>query len=158
MTNQELIQKFYTAFQNGDYKTMQTCYSEDATFSDAVFQNLNSNQTKAMWHMLVEAGKVDITYSNILSNEQETTCDWTATYTFSLTKKNVVNKIDARFIIQNGLIIQHLDSFNLYHWAKQAFGLTGTVLGWTNMFQNTIRNKAQQRLHDFIAKHNQYQK
>jgi ketosteroid isomerase-like protein len=157
MSNQDLINKFYNAFQAGDYQAMQACYADEVNFSDAVFQNLNSKQVKAMWHMLSKAGKVIISYDNITTEGNKATCHWTAAYTFSITNRAVLNRIDARFLIKDGLIIEHRDTFNIYDWSKQAFGITGYVLGWTNMFQNTIRKKATSRLLDFISKHPEYQ-
>jgi ketosteroid isomerase-like protein len=48
-SNQQLISNFYTAFQNKDYKTMQAAYTDTATFSDPVFENLNAAEVRAMW-------------------------------------------------------------------------------------------------------------
>ncbi len=56
-SNQELIAGFYQAFQNKDYKTMQDCYAEDATFNDEVFLNLTADEVRAMWEMLIKKGK-----------------------------------------------------------------------------------------------------
>ena len=54
--NQQLITTFYSAFQKKDYKTMQNCYADNATFSDPVFVNLNATEVKAMWEMLCIRG------------------------------------------------------------------------------------------------------
>jgi hypothetical protein len=40
----------------------------------------------------------------------------------------VVNTIAAQFQFKNGLIIKHVDEFDLYKWSKQAFGVTGFYL------------------------------
>ena len=82
--NQQLITKFYTAFQNKDYKTMQDCYAENATFSDPVFENLNVAEVKAMWEMLITRGKdLQLEFSNVEANETMGSAEWIATYTFS---------------------------------------------------------------------------
>ncbi len=52
MQEKELIIKFYTAFQQRDYKTMQDCYHEEAVFLDPVFEDLNATEVKYMWEML----------------------------------------------------------------------------------------------------------
>ena len=41
--NEETIHRFYTAFQNLDYKTMQSCYHPDAVFNDPAFGLLDAN-------------------------------------------------------------------------------------------------------------------
>jgi ketosteroid isomerase-like protein len=40
------IQKFYTAFQQKDFATMNSCYADDIAFSDPVFGLLRGNETK----------------------------------------------------------------------------------------------------------------
>lgn len=152
-TNTQLITKFYTAFQNKDYKTMQECYTDTATFSDAVFVNLNAAQTKAMWEMLCIKGKdLVLTFNNIQSQGNTASAEWEAHYTFSATKRKVINNIKANFIIENGKIIKHNDSFDLYKWSKQAIGLPAVLLGRTSFFQNKIRKTAMKSLHDFMSK------
>ncbi len=153
MSNQELIQKFYTSFQNKDYKGMQDCYADTATFSDSVFKNLDAKKVKAMWHMLVSGGKdMKLTFSNVHADENSGSCDWVAEYTFSLTGNKVINRIHAEFKFKEGKIISHQDAFNFYKWARQAFGLKGFFFGWTNWFQETIQNKSADKLQVFIEK------
>lgn len=36
-TNAEVINRFYTAFQQKDYQGMNACYSDDIVFSDPAF-------------------------------------------------------------------------------------------------------------------------
>ena len=51
--NEALIHQFYTAFQQKDVKTMQNSYGDQAIFNDAVFINLDAQQVRAMWQMLL---------------------------------------------------------------------------------------------------------
>lgn len=44
--NIETITKFYTAFQQLDFKTMNSCYSDDIVFNDPAFGLLDATQTK----------------------------------------------------------------------------------------------------------------
>src|SRR4051812_30879168 len=121
--NKELINKFYRAFQNKDYKTMQNCYADDATFSDPVFENLNATEVKAMWQMLItRATDLELEFKNVEANENTGSAEWIATYTFTSTGKKVVNKIKANFVFENGKIKDQKDSFDFYNWAKQALG------------------------------------
>jgi ketosteroid isomerase-like protein len=151
MTNQELITHFYTCFQNKDYKGMQTCYADKATFSDEVFINLNANEVKAMWEMLIKTGKdLKLDFSKIEANEQSGKAHWDAYYTFSKTGNKVINRIDAQFTFENGKIIKHIDSFNFYVWAKQALGFSGILLGWTSFLKNKIRTIAMKNLQNFM--------
>ncbi len=153
--NQQLIEKFYTYFKNKDYKGMQACYADNAIFNDAVFKNLNAAQVKAMWQMLISAGKdLKIEFSKISSNGNTVYAHWDAYYTFSKTGNKVINKIDATFEIENGQIVKHTDNFSFYTWAKQALGMTGLLLGWTDVMKNKIQTTAKENLEKFMAKSN----
>jgi len=148
---EQLIHKFYTAFQNKDWKTMQECYHDEIIFNDPVFQNLKGNQAKAMWHMLVASGKdLTLTFNNIKANATEGSCHWEADYSFSKTKRQVHNIIEAKFEFKDGKIFRHTDSFNLWKWSHMALGLSGMLLGWSPFMQNKIRNQAKESLKKFI--------
>lgn len=153
MSNADLITKFYTAFSKKDYRKMQSCYHPDgATFTDAVF-SLDGAQVNAMWEMLVTAGKdLHVDFKNVTAEGDIGSAEWEARYTFSRTGKMVVNRIRAEFVFKDGMIIRHKDHFNFYKWARQAFGVTGLVLGWTSFFKRRVMLSAQQNLDKFMGK------
>ncbi len=149
--NELLIQKFYTCFQNKDYKGMQECYADQVVFNDSVFKNLNSSQVKAMWEMLIKNGKdLRLEFKDIKATETNGSAHWDAYYTFSKTGNKVINRIDANFTFEKGKIISHTDHFNFYHWAKQALGITGILLGWTTFMKNAIQKSALKKLKNFM--------
>lgn len=151
--NESIIRRFYTAFQQLDYKTMQDCYCADAVFNDPVFGLLQGEEIKAMWEMLCgNAKNFSLSYSDIqLLDEEYATCKWTATYTFSKTGRQVINNIKAHMRIVGDKIIEHTDQFNLRKWSRQALGLPGLLLGWSGWMQNKIRRQARGNLEKFIA-------
>jgi ketosteroid isomerase-like protein len=150
--NEQLIDHFYTCFKNKDFKGMQDCYADNATFSDAVFKNLNAEKVKAMWQMLVTKGKdLRVEFKDISATKNTVKAHWDAYYTFSATGKKVINRIDATFEIENGKIVKHTDNFNFYTWAKQALGLTGILLGWTNFLSKKISAQAMINLENFMS-------
>jgi len=152
-SNKEIIQTFYTAFQNKDFKTMQDCYAANAVFSDEVFKNLNAAQVKAMWEMLIKAGKdLELEFKNVQATGTTGSAEWIATYTFSATNRKVTNRIKAGFTFENGKIVQHTDRFNFYAWAKQALGTSGLLLGWTGFLKNKVQQKAMQNLEAFMRR------
>ncbi len=152
MTNEELIHRFYGAFQKLDYKTMQDCYRIDVVFSDPAFGLLQSGEPQAMWEMLcTRAADFTLTYGNIqLIDDEYASCEWKASYLFSASKRPVVNKIKAHFKIVDGKITEHTDQFNLYSWARQAFGVSGYLFGWTSWMQNKIQHNARISLSNFM--------
>jgi ketosteroid isomerase-like protein len=150
--NEQLIHRFYTAFQQRDYRTMQSCYSDDAVFSDAVFSQLNATEVKAMWEMFcVKSKDMQITYGAVAANDENGTAQWEARYTFGATKRKVVNKITAQFVFANGKIVRHTDAFNFYKWARQALGFSGLLLGWAPLVKNKVSAMAMKSLRQFMG-------
>ena len=117
-----VIERFYSAFQKLDYKTMNDCYSDDIIFSDPVFLTLKADEVKNMWEMLCKNAKdFSLTFSDIEDVDEEyATCKWVASYTFSKTGNRVVNNIKAFMRIKDGKIIEHSDAFRLSTWIGQA--------------------------------------
>jgi hypothetical protein len=142
--NEALITKFYTAFANADAKTMAECYHPKVHFIDPAFGLLKEEQVPDMWKMLIlkSKGNLKIEFSDIKADEFTGSARWIATYKFSKTNRNVINKIGAQFAFQDGLIIKHTDNFDVWKWSKQAFGVTGYLLGWTGFFQKKIQEQA----------------
>lgn len=147
-----IIEKFYTAFKNLDAATMNSCYSDDIVFYDPVFGILKGEEVKCMWEMLCRSAKdFSLHFNNIKHLDEEySTCDWVATYTFSGTGKTIINKVRANMLFADGKIIEHSDAFSLHSWAKQAFGIWGILLGWNSILQNRIKNKARKNLMKFM--------
>ncbi len=115
----EVITRFYTAFAARDHDTMARCYAADAHFTDPVFTDLHGPSVGAMWRMLCErATDLRIAFRDV-----------TATFTF-----------------RDGLIVRHVDRFDLYAWARQALGIRGVLLGWAPPVQAAIRRTAAQAL------------
>jgi limonene-1,2-epoxide hydrolase len=152
--NENTIIKFYTAFANADFKTMSECYAKEIHFRDPAFGTLTGEQVTMMWKMLLERskGNLKVIFSNCKANEFSGSVQWQATYLFSKTNRMVINNISAQFQFKDGLIIKHVDEFDLYKWSKQAFGITGFLLGWTGFFQGKIQKNAQESLQKYIAK------
>jgi ketosteroid isomerase-like protein len=153
MSNSQLIERFYSAFQSLDWKEMGNHYHDDAIFSDPVFENLSGEEVRVMWKMLCTSARdFSLRYGNIIIDGEYCTVDWTAKYKFSKTGRTVVNNVKAYIRIQDGLITEHRDEFDLYRWARQAMGVSGMLFGWTSVMKNGIRKSAQQSLHRFIEK------
>jgi ketosteroid isomerase-like protein len=150
---EELIHKLYTSFPIKDWKTMQSCYHDEAVFSDPVFQNLTSKEVKAMWHMLSAAAQ-DL---KVHVKEETGSCRWQAWYTFSRSGRKVHNDILANFEFRDGKIYRHADHFDLWRWSRMALGLSGVLLGWTPLLRSKIRRNARKGLAKFIHEHPEYQ-
>ena len=130
--HRELIAKFYEALGRRDAATMIACYAPDATFTDPVFGKLDADGVRAMWRMLCERGKdLHVVARGIDADDRHGRAHWTATYSYGPTQRRVVNEIDAAFTFRHGLIVEHVDKFDLRRWARQALGVSGQILGFT---------------------------
>jgi hypothetical protein len=155
--NGKMIEQFYTSFTRREPGGMIACYSPQIEFIDPVF-TLQGKKAGAMWHMLCESGKdLIITFDDIWADDQTGSAHWQAKYTFGSTGRKVVNNIDAQFKFENGRIILHVDRFNFWRWSQQAIGPAGTLLGWSALIKNRVRETAGRRLDKFIALHPEYQ-
>jgi ketosteroid isomerase-like protein len=151
--NEQLIDRFYRAFQQRDAATMVACYAPDVQFSDPVFTGLAGPRAGAMWRMLCERGKdLKIEFRDVRADDRSGSAHWDAWYTFGGTGRPVHNSIDATFEFAGGRIVRHQDRFNLHRWAGQALGVPGKLLGWTPLLQNKIRKMAATNLDQFLAR------
>ena len=145
--NAATIARFYAALGRRDAEAMLACYAPDVRFSDPIFRDLDATGVAAMWRMLTSRGEdLHVVVSDISADAHIGHAHWVATYTFSGTGRRVENRIDATFGFRDGLIVRHQDRFGLYRWARQAFGLLGTLLGWSPLVHRTMRRQAARAL------------
>jgi len=142
--NEKTLVKLYSAFANADASTMSECYHPNITFYDPIFGLLKGENVSQMWKMLIEHNKggIKIDTSNIKAGEHIGSVQWTASYSYSKANRKVINSIQAQFYFQNGLIIKHMDHYDVWKWSKQALGITGVLFGWTGYMQKKIQEKA----------------
>lgn len=154
--NEKTLIKFYSAFANADASTMCECYHSKIVFRDPVFGLLKDNNVCQMWKMLIKKskGNIKIELSNVKVDEHIGSAQWVATYNFSKTNRKVVNVISAQFHFKDGLIKKHTDDFDIWNWSKQAFGITGSLFGWTGFFQKKIQKQARLSLKKYIDTNN----
>jgi len=150
--NDALIERFYHAFALADGRTMSACYAPDIHFHDPVFDDLRGPEAGAMWRMLTRSSR-DFRLELLEHDSDETSgsAHWVAHYTFSQTGRPVVNDVRAVFRFRDGLIVDHVDTFDFGRWAGQALGLRGQLLGWTPFVRSAVRRRARTSLDQFQA-------
>lgn len=144
MTSEETraaLTRFYDAFSKRDGETMAAMYAPEATFEDAVFA-LRGADIGKMWIGLSNRSKdLTVAYTIAQAAENRGTVEWTARYTFG-GKHPVVNVIVAEIRFQDGLIVEHRDTFDFARWAAQALGLPGALFGRFAWFRRAVSKKA----------------
>lgn len=156
--NDELLQRFYGAFDRKDGETMAACYAPDAHFRDPVFGDLTGDEAGQMWRMLTgRAADLAVELAEHAADDETGSAHWIATYTFAQTGRKVVNDIRAEFRFgdpegpQAGLIADHVDRFGFWTWSRQALGVPGLLLGWTPMLRGKVSSQARAGLDEFMA-------
>lgn len=109
-----------------------------------------------MWEMLLSraAGNISISFDNVEADENQGSATWTAIYEYGPKKRKVTNNVRAAFKFQDGKIIEHIDTFDLWKWTKQAMGPVGYLLGWSSFMKAKIQQTTNGQLDAFIAKKN----
>ena len=149
----DIIDKFYTSFQNLDADGMVACYHDEIEFEDPAFGVLKGEKARNMWRMLCANAKdLKIEYSVIEANKKTAKASWVADYTFHRTGRKVHNEITAVFEFKDGKIIKHTDHFDLRNWAKQAIGIKGAILGGTSFFKKKLNQQTNNLLNNFEVK------
>ena len=152
--NEALIERLYSAFARKNSDTMNACYSPTATFEDPAFGRLNHVELTAMWRMLTSNAKdLQVTFGDVTADDVEGRCHWEARYTLSSTGRPVHNVIDARFKFHDGLIVEHVDSFDFSRWMVQAMGFAGWLATWLPPLRAQVRQNVRARLTTYMATH-----
>jgi ketosteroid isomerase-like protein len=148
--NEQLIERFYAAFEARDGAAMAACYAPGAHFSDPVFPDLNGSEPGAMWTMLTsQAKELRIELLEHEADDARGTARWRAEYVFTQTGRPVVNDVRATFRFAGGLIAEHRDEFSFHRWSRQALGAPGLLLGWTPLLKAPVRRRAAASLASF---------
>ncbi len=84
-------------------------------------------------------GAFNVNVSQIKVDQNTAFANWEAFYTFNKTGRKIHNIIQAEFKFKDGKIISHKDTFDLYKWSIQAFGIKGLLLGWTTFFKKKLQ-------------------
>ncbi len=151
--HQQIIEQFYTAFQQLDAEKMVAHYDNDVLFEDPAFGQLRGEQAKNMWRMLIERGKdgLKVNFYNVQSTATGGNATWEANYLFGKGRRPVHNVVRAEFVIRNGKIIEHTDQFNFWKWATMALGTPGRLLGFTPFLRNKVRKNTRAALAKYMA-------
>ncbi len=140
--NAALIDRLYASFSRRDAEAMATCYAAGATFADPIFE-VEGDAVGLMWAMLCERGRdLVLDWRDVRADDGSGSAHWEARYTFSVTSRQVYNRIDSAFTFRDGLIATQRDRFSLWRWSRMALGPKGAALGWTPFVQNAIRAEA----------------
>lgn len=147
------IETLYAALATSDGAAMAGCYAPGATFQDPAFGQLRGPEVGAMWRMLTSrASAIEVELHEHAAAGLTGTAHWVATYAFGPQKRSVVNDIRATYrFTPQGLILEHIDRFDLGRWAAQAMGPIQGLLGRMPILGLLIHRTTRRQLDTFMA-------
>ena len=158
-TPQKTLERLYAAFAQLDADTMAACYAPDAQFDDPVFALRGQHAVGGMWRMLCAATRTQgrdvwkLESSGLQADATTGQAHWEAHYRFSATGRLVHNRITSRFsFTPEGLILNQVDRFDFWRWARQALGAPGLLLGWSPFLRRKVQRQAARNLQKFLAR------
>lgn len=148
----DIAHAFFEAFRRRDSFAMGRLYQDGSpdVFSDPVFVGLSTEETRAMWSMLLGRLKTwNLEYRILSAEGEQVRVEWTADYVFSATGRNVRNRVLSSMTIRDGRIVRQSDDFSLGRWCRQAFGaVAGTFVFLAA--DRVVRARARQALASFM--------
>lgn len=151
--NAALIDSLYAALARRDGAAMAACYTEDAAFTDPVF-DLRGREIGAMWTMLCARGKdLTVEWRGVDADDARGRADWDARYVFAASGRRVYNRITSEFIFAGGRIMSQHDTFDFRRWARMALGATAALPFMTGFVHRAVRRQARRALDDWIEAH-----
>jgi|GEM_PF-68662 len=156
----QVVQKYFEAFQQGDWKTMSKSYAPDATFQDPIFpKGLKGNQIGAAWGDITQNIKPKITFSDIKVDGDTVTAKWNAKYQLDLPlfgKNAIDNDITATFKIKDGKIVDHKEHFDLNEYMREATGMGPFSFLMRPVVRPRLRSGALENMNTFLNKHQDF--
>ena len=152
-SNKELIRHLYDALGRNDGEAMAALYAPNGHFRDPVFGKLTGEEAGNMWRMLTSRSRdLKVELAEHDADDASGTARWIARYTFTPTKRSVVNEGRASFRFEDGKIVEHVDRFSFYRWARQALGPVGSLFGWSPPLVVGMRYRARKDLARFARR------
>ncbi|QRV79390.1 SnoaL-like domain protein [Ceratobasidium sp. AG-Ba] len=149
--------KWFTAYSSGDFDGMKRLAASDYVFEDPAFGRLEGKRAIGMYKMFISGRDKTEAVWNVHevkpepTNPQKAVVRFEAVYKFN--GRPVTNQISSNILVVDGKVKEQIDSFDFPGWAAQSLGVFGWLFGSFSFLQNSVKQKANARLDDFITKH-----
>ena len=155
MSGEETARKFFSSYQNHDFRSMQSCLDENVHFSDFAF-DIKGHRVFAMWHLFCSETDrrppVDVPLFEIIDASGDfLRARYRVSYLFGESKRMVDYEIEAHLRLNNDRIIEHTDISDIKKWASMAFPGPTYLIAHTAPFRKRVRKQAMDRLNDFMG-------
>src|SRR5919202_5003259 len=122
MLSEETATKFFSSYQNHDFRGMQSCLDENIHFQDFAF-DIKGHRVFAMWHLFCSETDsrppVDVPHFEIINASSDfLKAKYRVRYLFGESKKPVDYEIEAHLLLEDGKISEHRDISDIREWAR----------------------------------------
>lgn len=154
--NKGIVEIFFKAFSEADYRQMSDCYADDIIYSDPVFGLMQGDDVRKMWQMICKGARnLSVQYSGIEElDEMYVTCLYKVSYYFELTQKHICYSAKAFMKIEEGKITEHSDGYRLSSFISNAYGIKGKLLSWSGYMKKSVQNRYRTLLQNFASTNN----
>lgn len=156
LTNKAVVNAFYAAYQQHNYRAMKACLHPDVEFSDLAFERLSGDDVFAMWRWFTaphgeRTEAVRVVFYAVDGVEDDVVY---ARYEvdYSLGGANRINYlIYSELTLCDGRIVRHLDipTISNYQFARMAMGFPKCLLALTPFFEPILRRAMARKLAAF---------
>ena len=152
MTNKNIVEKFYTAFSNKDYKSIFYSLSENIIYHDPIYGLLEGDVVRWLWQMRCERlHNASFKFWDIEALDHEyMTCQWQIQYFNNASGADVVMKGKAYMRVIDGKITEQSEGYRLSDWLAISHGWMGKLFGWTGYMQRKEKKKFAEMLNRYI--------
>lgn len=151
MKNEKKIKKFYKAFENGNVEKMLSFYDDDIEFEDPAIGKIKGDIAKYWWQFLCENSvNLSIDIEEIKADDERGIAIWTNNYTVEETGNAVALDIVSKFYFEDGLIVKHVDEYDIKSFVKQAFGSAAGLVGGSFLVKKTVRSQSKKYLKKYM--------
>ena len=89
--------------------------------------------------------------SEVYARGDKVYCNWIIIYIHGKNKRKITNSINTELRLEQEKIVNIKDSFSIWNWLSQVYGLVGLLLGGLSFYQNNAKKKAIVELQYFIV-------
>lgn len=155
MQNEEVVREFFLAYREHAYPRMRALLSSNIHFKDFAF-DIEGQRVFAMWQWFcTRSDPVEVPwFGNVKTHGNDVTADYRAEYLYGEAKRPVNYVIRAKFVLKDGLIVDHHDDGDIRVWSRQALGRLASAFSWNPIFKLFIRWQARKKLEAFMGYQN----
>jgi hypothetical protein len=144
-TANQLIVRFFEAYNQNDWQSIARCYHDKASFSDPIYPDLREESIVYLWFdRLATRKKVDLKFRVVFADERKVQVEWSGLS--PLHGRSVRINGLSTFALWDEAIVRHVDEYSFVDWSRQALGWKAWLMGGLRFYQTRVQRSARSQL------------